>query len=257
MTCYVNCDILDLTNHIIIPFRHLRGEGGADVIAKSKCTLIVDDILSKIVNRVYVAGDRLPTESELCEAYGVSRVTIRESLKKLDMMDVISIEQGRGTFVKKASLGNFMQPMFNLIDFGSFDIRTIYDARLYIETGSCRLAALNRGEDDIRALEALIRRMRQTRGADGAYSMPSIQEIDKQFHIRIATASNNEIIKAAVVNLETISAACAERIHESHAVMESAVEDHQRIFDAIVARDPDAAERAIVAHTLASKAFLS
>ena len=96
--------------------------------ARSKCTMIVDDVLAKIVNRVYEAGDRLPPENELCEMYGVSRVTIRESLKKLEMMDVISIEQGRGTFVKKYNLGNFMQPMFNLIDFGSFDIRTIYDA---------------------------------------------------------------------------------------------------------------------------------
>ncbi len=225
--------------------------------AKSKCTLIVDDILSKIVNRVYMPGDRLPSENELCEAYGVSRVTIRESLKKLDMMDVISIEQGRGTFVKKTGLGHFMQPMFSLIDFGDFDIRTIYDARLYLETGSCRLAALNRSEADIRALEALIHQMRLASAPDRAQTAPSIHEIDRQFHICIATASNNEIIRAAVVNLETISAACAERIHKSHAVMERAVRDHQLIFDAIVARDPDAAERAIVAHTLASKAFLS
>lgn len=225
--------------------------------AKSKCTLIVDDILAKIVNRVYAAGDRLPPESELCEAYGVSRVTIRESLKKLEMMDVISIEQGRGTFVKKYNLGNFMQPMFNLIDFGNFDIRTIYDARLYIETGSCRLAAKNRSEQDIEDLRALIQQMHAIRDFGEGHPLHSIQEIDVQFHIRIAKAANNEILKAAVINLEKISMACAERIHKSHAVMERAIQDHQQIFDAIVAQDPDAAERAIVAHTLASKEFLS
>ena len=224
---------------------------------KSKCTLIVDDILSKIVNRVYAAGDRLPPESELCEVYGVSRVTVRESLKKLEMMDVISIEQGRGTFVKKTSLGNFMQPMFNLIDFGSFDIRTIYDARLYIETGSCRLAAQNRGEADIDALRALIREADAIRGQGESRAGRTLQEVDADFHICVARASGNEILKAAVVNLEKISTACAERIHKSHAVMERAASDHLQIFEAILARDPDAAERAIVAHTLASKAFLS
>ena len=227
------------------------------MITKSKCTLVVDDILAKIVNRVYAAGDRLPTESELCEAYDVSRVTIRESLKKLEMMDMISIEQGRGTFVKKYNLGNFMQPMFNLIDFGSFDIQTIYDARLYIETGSCRLAALNRDDEDIADLKALIGQMDMIRRLGEGSGMRSIQEVDAEFHIRVARAANNEIIKAAVVNLERISMACAERIHKSHAVMERAIQDHRQIFDAIVARDPDAAERAVVAHTLASKAFLS
>lgn len=225
--------------------------------AKSKCTLIVEDILAKIVNRVYMPGDRLPSESELCEAYGVSRVTIRESLKKLDMMDVISIEQGRGTFVKKTDLGHFMQPMFSLIDFGDFDIQTIYDARLYLETGSCRLAAQNRDDDDVCALDALIHQMHLAQEPYRAQSAPSIQEIDRQFHICIATASKNEIIRAAVINLETISAACAERMHKTHAVMERALQDHQLIFDAIVARDPDAAQRAIVAHTLASKDYLS
>ena len=223
---------------------------------KSKCSLVVDDLLAKIINRVYSPGDRLPPENELCEVYGVSRVTIRESLKKLEMMNVISIEQGRGTFVKKYHLGNFMQPMFNLIDFGSFDIRTIYDARLYIETGSCRLAALNRSEEDLEALRALLERMRAIRDSGEAAAL-SIQEVDVQFHIRVACAANNEILKAAVVNLEQISMACAERIHKSHAVMERAIQDHQQIFDAIVAQDPDAAERAIVAHTLASKEFLS
>ena len=227
------------------------------MIAKSKCTMIVDDILAKIVNRVYAAGDRLPPESELCEAYGVSRVTIRESLKKLEMMDVISIEQGRGTFVKKYNLGNFMQPMFNLIDFGSFDIRTIYDARLFIETGSCRLAALYRSEEDIEDLRALIRRMSMIHELGGDCGTPSIHEIDSEFHIRVARAANNEILKAAVVNLEKISMACAERIHKSHAVMDTVIDEHRQIYEAIVARDPDAAERAIVAHTLASKAFLS
>lgn len=227
------------------------------MIAKSKCTMIVDDILAKIVNRVYAAGDRLPTESELCEAYGVSRVTIRESLKKLEMMDMISIEQGRGTFVKKYDLGNFMQPMLNLIDFGDFDMRTIYDARLYIETGSCRLAALNRGEEDIADLDALIRQMTRIHDRGAGHTLPTIHEVDAEFHIRVARASKNEIIKAAVINLENISKACAERMHKSHAVMERAIRDHQQIFDAIVAQDPDAAEQAIVAHTRASKEFLS
>lgn len=224
--------------------------------AKSKCTLIVDDLLAKIINCVYAPGDRLPPEGELCEIYGVSRVTVRESLKKLEMMNVISIEQGRGTFVRKYNLGNFMQPMFNLIDFGSFDIRTIYDARLYIETGSCRLAALNRSEEDLAALRALLDRMLAIRDS-GEDAPHSIQEVDVQFHIRVAHASKNEIIKAAVVNLEQISMACAERIHKSHAVMERALEDHRRIYDAIAAGDPDAAQRAIAEHTIASKAFLS
>jgi len=223
--------------------------GENDMVVKSKCDAVVEDLISKIVNRVYAAGDRLPTETELCAAYGVSRVTIRESLKKLQMMDMISIEQGRGTFVRKFGLGHVMRPMFNLIDFGDFDIRTIYDARLYIETGTCRLAALNRTEDDLRALDATMERMILCRdGAEGTVPYTP-QEVDTEFHIAVAAASHNEILKAAVINLENISAACADRLHKSHTVLDDAAEDHRQMLEAIRRRDPDAAERAVVAHT--------
>lgn len=223
---------------------------------KSKCDVVVDDILSKVINRIYVPGERLPTENELSKAYEVSRVTIRESLKKLDMMDVISIQQGRGTFIKEIGLGNFMQPMFNLIDFGDFDINTIYDARLYIETGTCRLAAKNRTEEDLIALESLVEKMGQILDSGDERSMLALQEIDTKFHIRVAIASRNEILKAAVINLEKISAACAERINKSHAVLQDVSKDHKGIFEAIRAQDADAAERAIIKHTLRSKEFL-
>ena len=223
---------------------------------KSKCDRVVEDILSKIVNRVYTAGDRLPTEAELCRMYGVSRVTVRESLKQLEMMDVISIEQGRGTFIKKFGLGHVMKPMFNLIDFGDFDIQTIYDARLYIETGTCRLAAQNRTEQDLAALDMLMEKMLlRARAVEGSMQ-ETPQEIDTQFHIQIAVASHNEILKAAVLNLENISAACADRIHKSHTVLNDANEDHRRILEAIRDKDPDAAEAAVAAHTRKSKEIL-
>jgi GntR family transcriptional repressor for pyruvate dehydrogenase complex len=223
---------------------------------KSKCDVIVDDILSKVVNRVYSPGDRLPAESELCDLYEVSRVTIRESLKKLEMMDVISIQQGRGTFVKEIGLGNFMQPMFNLIDFGDFDISTIYDARLYIETGTCRLAAQNRSDEDLRILKILVEKMIDIQNSGDENIMQAMQQIDTKFHICVAEASRNEILKAAVINLEKISAACAERINKSHAIMQDVSLDHSRILEAIRMRDADKAAEAIIAHTLKSKEFL-
>lgn len=223
---------------------------------KSKCDAIVDAILSKVVNRVYAAGERLPTEAELCGEYAVSRVTVRESLKKLEMMDVISIQQGRGTFVKEVNLGNFMQPMFNLIDFGDFDIRTIYDARLYIETGTCRLAAKNRTPEDLQMLERLLNDMdAYLHGCDDT-ARRIVHEIDTQFHIQIAVAAKNEILKAAVINLENISRACAERINKSQAVLSDVVKDHRAIFRAIRTQDAAGAQRAIARHTLRSEDFL-
>ncbi len=222
------------------------------------CDLIVDDILSKIVNRVYSAGDRLQTESELLRSVrSQPRFHSGERLIKLEIMDVISIQQGRGTFIKEIGLGNFMQPMFNLINFGDFDINTIYDARLFIETGTCRLAAMNRTQEDLKVLGILVQKVHELLGNGDEQSLFAMQEIDTNFHIQVARTSRNEILKAAVINLEKISGACAERINKSHAVMKDVSGDHKRILEAIQNQDPDEAERAIVEHTLKSKEFLA
>ncbi len=218
---------------------------------KTKCDMVVETLLGAIIDKKYPTGSQLPTETELCEMLGVSRITIRESLKKLDMMGVVSIQQGKGTFVKEVGLNTFMQPMFGLIDFDNFDIATIYDARMYIETGSCRLAAKNRTEEDLAKMELLLKQMKEAVNQERLE-----QNKDREFHIAIAGASKNNILEATVVNLENISSACVQRLHKVYTFMSEAQSQHERIFEAIKNADEDAAEKAIVEHTLSSKAFL-
>ena len=218
---------------------------------KTKCDMVVDTLLSAIIDKKYPTGGQLPTEGELCDMLGVSRITIRESLKKLDMMGVVSIQQGKGTFVKEVGLNTFMQPMFGLIDFDTFDIESIYDARLFIETGSCRLAARNRTDEDLLKLESLLVQMQ-----DAVHAERLEMSKDREFHIEIAAASKNNILKATVTNLEDISSACVQRLNKVFTFMKEAQSQHEKIFEAIKAQDEDAAECAIVAHTIASKEFL-
>lgn len=223
---------------------------------KSKCDMIVDDILSKMAGQIYIAGDRLPTEQEFCKIYDVSRVTVRESLKKLQMMDVISIEQGRGTFVKGVGLGHFMKPVLSLIDFEDFDIRTIYDARLYIETGTSKLAAMYRTEEDLGKLSALMDVMQTIMENWKENSLSQFREYDTEFHIQVAQASHNEILKATVINLEQISRAVTKRMNKQDEIMEHVHQEHMEILEAIRRRDPDGAVTAMAAHTKHAMAFL-
>jgi len=62
-------------------------------------------IKERIARGEYRPGDRLPSEAELCGAYGVSRMTVRRALQELTREDVIEAEHGRGTFVKLPQLG--------------------------------------------------------------------------------------------------------------------------------------------------------
>ena len=225
----------------------------SEMKTKNKCDLVVERLLAAIVSKQYVAGSQLPVENDLCKILGVSRITIRESLKKLEMMGVVTIQHGKGTFVKEVGLNTLMQPIYGLIDFNTFDVDTIYEARLYIEKGSCRLAARNRTEENIERLNLLVNQMKRSIEQE---NLDILLQQDRDFHIEIAEASKNNIIKATVINLEDISKACYKRLNKIYTFMDEAHTQHKNIFDAIVEQNEDKAEEAIVLHTIGSKDFL-
>ena len=224
------------------------------IASRSKCDVVTDSIIREIVNGTYPTDSQLPTENELCEKFGVSRITVRESLKRLSTMGIVSIQQGRGTFVSSVDVGTFMSPLLPLIEFENFDIATIYDARLYLETGTCRLAAHNRTEGDVDTLKRYVSQMDE---GIASGDMQRMIDFDMWFHIKIAEISGNQILKASVINLERLSKACAIRLNKVYALMDEANEQHRKIAKAIAQKDADAAEREIVEHTLKSKQFLT
>lgn len=221
---------------------------------RTKCDVVVDELRNSIMRGEYRQGDQLPTEAALCEKFGVSRITIRESLKKLNMMGIVSIQQGRGTFVENIDLALFLKPMYQLIDFETVDIDAIYSARLYVEIGSCRLAALNRAEAQLDNLHSILTRFKQS--VDFGDITKGILQ-DTAFHVAIAEASNNPLIKAMLLTIEDISNACVRRKGGMTMFMDVSYEHHKNIYEAIKAQDADEAEKWIKIHTIGSKDFLN
>lgn len=221
---------------------------------RTKCDVVVDEIKNSIIRGDYKQGDQLPPEAALCEKYGVSRITIRESLKKLNMMGIVSIQQGRGTFVENIDLALFVKPMYQLIDFETVDIDVIYDARLYVETGSCRLAAQNRTSEQLENLLGILIRFKQC--VDYGDITKGIV-LDTAFHVAIAEASGNPLIKAMLLTIEDISNACVRRKGGMTMFMDVSYEQHRNIYESIKAQDADAAEKWITIHTIGSKDFLN
>lgn len=214
------------------------------IVVKTKCDMVTEQLLGQIVNGTFKMGSKLPPENALCEQFGVSRITIRESLKRLNTMGIVTIEQGRGTFVNQANLGLLMKPMIQMIEFDDLDIETIYDARLYVEEGICRLAAANRTEEDLEILHRLL---------DDMEREEHLVVEDSLFHIALATASKNPLLKATIMTLEDISNACVERHNLQGRSLESAAADHRAIVAAIEARDTDGAAAVMRRHTLGAK----
>lgn len=223
------------------------------VSKQTKCDQIVKQIKELIIRGVYKTGDKLPPEPDLCEAFGVSRVTIRESLKKLSMMGLVDIRQGSGTYVKNVDLGIFMRPLFQLIEFEDIDIETIYDAREIIEGGTAYLAAINRTDIECKELELILSRLND---AADAKDILRVRRFDSEFHIKVSKMSHNTLLQACVSTIEEINQACVKRIGKLDSMLEENYVEHYKIYQKIKDQNPEEAKKAMIAHTIASKHLL-
>lgn len=219
----------------------------------TKCDYVVEQLKERIISGEYKSGDQLPPEGALCEIFSVSRITVREALKKLNMMGLVEIKQGRGTFVKTVDLGLFMQPLFQLIDFEEIDVEAIYTAREYIEGGTAYQAALGRSEAELTVLKSLLQSIRQC-----IYNqdMVKLYECDQAFHKEVAKAAHNPILLSILQPLEEIDTACVKRFDKYLRTIENCYKEHYDIYQAIERQDPEAAREAMVAHARNSKAVL-
>ncbi len=209
---------------------------------------VADHILMLIQDGRLKPGDKLPSEQELTQLFGLSRPTIREAIHSLVAQNILDVAHGRGTFVSR-NPGVETDPLgLNALP-GEQLQQSLPEARLLIEPGVAGLAARNATQDDIEAIETHLSDMEQV-VQEGGVSM----SIELEFHRSIANASKNVIIRRVIpIILESImrTYSDAHRTGEEHAV---ALEEHKRIVDAIRDGDVEDAEQAMREHLQRSSA---
>ena len=199
----------------------------------------VADVQARLQARIaageYKADERLPSESELCKAFGVSRPVIREALMSLQALGLTTSQPGIGTFVVSDRV------RIPLV-LGRYSPAHVREVRRCIEIPAARLAAERRTDRDVGELAATLARM------DDADDPTRRTLLDASFHVAIARSSGNPLIVKLVEDLRTVleehSLAAARRPYRRRA----AADEHRAVYDAIVDRDPDAAAVAMDAH---------
>lgn len=147
---------------------------------------IYNQILSEIQGGSLTIGDKLPSERELCNQFGVSRAPIRQALSALEMNGIIYSRQGEGAFVKNTQvMGSETKSSFILESVSPEDI---VEARMTIEPIIVKQAALRATDEDIQELRQTINQMEEET-AQGIY----VPETDERLHRGIAKASHNEL----------------------------------------------------------------
>jgi DNA-binding FadR family transcriptional regulator len=204
---------------------------------------IAQKLAKAIASGEYELGQRLPSERELAQSFGVSRPTVREAIIALELDELVEVRLGSGVYVKNRQPPSGTEAAK---DIGPFEL---LEARHAIEGEAAALAALRIDDAQIDELSKLIAEMRD----DNRQNEIIMSEIaDRRFHELIAASTQNSGIIAAVQMLWDARA----RSPQSHLMddksrargLKPPVDEHSAILRALKRRDPDAARAAMHKH---------
>ena len=157
---------------------------------KTLAEQVADGIMNLIQETPYKAGDKLPTEKELCERPGAGRNTVREALKILASRNVLEIRQGAGTFVSEKQ-GIPDDPLgFSMVNDHVKLTKDLLQVRIMLEPQIAALAAQCAKEHEIKELEEILEEMEAAMKKREDYS-----ELDTKFHTKIAQCTHNIVME--------------------------------------------------------------
>jgi DNA-binding FadR family transcriptional regulator len=208
---------------------------------------VIDYVEQAIVGGDLKPGDRLPSERELGEKFGIGRASVREALRVLEHMEIVRSQprDPRGPLILPLSLGPIRRSVELLANLGYLDLPELIQLRMVVDSTASLLASLRRTDQAIVSLERNMARMREA--VPLGYTEFSV--IDMEFHELVALAGGNKLMRLygdltreSVLNLirqPIVDAA------DSKAHMLQSLRHHRAVFSAIVARDGARASRLV------------
>lgn len=204
---------------------------------------IIARLLTLIKERELQPGEKLPPERELAARLGVSRPSLREALRALSVMNVIEMRQGDGTYVSSLEPELLVEHLDFVLSIDDSTFLQLFETRKIVEAGIMALAAQRITSEELEALEACLQKSREY-----VNDHEMFLQTDLELHERITRAARNPFLTRFMASLSQLSIASRSRTVAIPGVREETVEAHRKIVEALKARDPEAAQQAMLEH---------
>ncbi|PLZ03530.1 FadR family transcriptional regulator [Burkholderia sp. WAC0059] len=206
---------------------------------------VAEQLQDAIQTGVYGLGAKLPSGRELSRMYGVSQAVIREVTERLRSRGLIDSRQGVGCIVKSRALASGFRIQGEVGN--RAELSSVFELRLDIESSAAALAAMRRDAGDLDALARILGRLE-----DNLYDLDAGVELDIAFHTALAGATHNAHYGRLLgyLNQQLYQAVRAARYNAliQLPLPEVVQLEHQAIYEAIRAGDPEAARAAVLEH---------
>ena len=207
--------------------------------------VLADDLRERILKGDFPEGTALPPERELVTQTGMSRTTVREALRILEVQGLVRIKTGRagGAFIQRPGEESIASTVNLLIRGRQIRMAALLETREAIEPACARLAAMHRLDSDLVELD----RANDAIGQDG--SLAAFLQANVDWHVAVAAASHNELLSGFMLALSrAIYASTDNQGFVDADVRRATVHAHAAITDAIRRQDADSAVRRMLRH---------
>jgi GntR family transcriptional regulator, transcriptional repressor for pyruvate dehydrogenase complex len=215
---------------------------------------VVAEICRLIRQHVYRAGDRLPPERELAEQLQVSRPTLREALRVLEMSGIVESRHGGGTFIQDMFSVGFVSPLALVLEATGDIVGDLWEARIIFEPAIAARAALRATPDAIAQLEKLVASLDES--IHNADPDEITVQNDRDFHIALARASGNQVAVRVLMLINELLMDGRRHFITSHERRMKAYDAHVLILQAIRERNPVDARATMLRHLEEIEGFI-
>lgn len=214
-----------------------------------------DEILEGRLKR----GDQIESDRELAKKLNVGRSAVREALKVLDVLGMIDIRLGQGTYITSRETNFFSVPLSWSLFLDGAQVKSILQVRGALELRAVQLAAQCEDKNKLDKLTDIYYRMQKTfqESKDSDNLQHALQETldaDIEFHTCIAECSGNPIILSMLTTIRNFLKRVSGTGMVDAEQLQAVVEEHQKLYGAIISGNVEAATETMMKHLVASMA---
>lgn len=209
---------------------------------KPKRNRLADQVAERLKERVltatYEAGCRLPSERELAQEFGITRLTVREALKVTEESGFTETRHGAGTFVRDLWQNATLRVLGEILNvghpLGSDQIRALLEFRRVVTAGFAAAIAKNRGPSNVTRLLEIVQR---ERGQEN--DVDTLMTLDYEFHQELANASGNLIYALLMRSIRPAYLHLSKLVFSSVSSHQPIIEAHEAIARAVESGEPE------------------
>jgi len=206
---------------------------------------LVDQIQNMIFDGSLKAGDKLPAERDMVKLFQVSRTSVREAVRALEILGLVECRQGDGNFIRKEFDTGLFEPLSIMFKLHNGNALELFKVRKMLETEAVSLAVEQISDQQRDELKSIMEKLAKAKTEDEKV------KLDAEFHFKIIEASNNYLLKCfynAVSSIMKSFISDARKIFLKAEKMNKLSELHKDIYEAIVSGDPEQAKESIRKH---------